>query len=55
MWVDGVGQSGWGYLARVRSIAAAWVYSGASLVLAVPVYWMARRNDRKLDAFAMSK
>lgn len=48
------GQSGWGYLAKVRSIGEAWVYSGASLLVGVPLYWMARRNDRRLDSFHTS-
>ncbi len=47
-----VGQSGWGYLSRARSIAEAWVYGGACLALGLPLYWLARRNDRRLDAFA---
>jgi MFS family permease len=46
-----VGQSGWGYLAKVRSIGEAWMYSGVSLVLAVPLYAIARRHDRRLDSF----
>jgi MFS family permease len=46
-----VGQSGWGYLAKVRSIGEAWMYAGVSLVLAVPLYGMARKNDRELDGF----
>ena len=45
------GQSGWGYLAKARSIAEAWMFSGATLFLGVPLYWLARRNDRKLDGF----
>ncbi len=45
------GQSGWGYLAKVRSIGDAWIYSGATLMLGVPLYWLARRNDKKLDQF----
>ena len=45
------GQSGWGYLARARSIAEAWVYAGAAMVIGVPLYWMARRNDQRLDRF----
>lgn len=45
------GQSGWGYLAKVRSIGDAWIYSGATLMLGVPLYWIARRNDKKLDQF----
>jgi MFS family permease len=46
-----VGQSGWGYLAKVRSIGEAWMYSGATLVIGAPLYWIARRNDKKLDKF----
>jgi MFS family permease len=45
------GQSGWGYLAKVRSIGEAWVASGVSLVLAVPLYLVARKNDKELDNF----
>jgi MFS family permease len=45
-----VGQSGWGWLARRRSIGEAWAWSGLTLLLAVPLYWVARRNDRRLDA-----
>ncbi|MGH7568548.1 MAG: MFS transporter [Gemmatimonadales bacterium] len=43
------GQSGWGYVARMRSIAAAWVGAGAALLIGVPLYWLARRNDRRFD------
>ncbi len=46
-----VGQSGWGYLAKVRSIGEAWMYAGATLILSAPLYWHARRNDRTLDRF----
>jgi MFS family permease len=46
-----VGQSGWGYLAKMRSIGEAWMYSGMTVVLGVPLYWMARRNDREFDRF----
>jgi MFS family permease len=45
------GQSGWGYLAKMRSIGMAWMYSGATLLIAVPLYLMARKNDQKLDRF----
>ena len=45
-----IGQSGWGWLARVRSIGEAWAWSGATLLLGLPLYWLARRRDRKLDA-----
>ncbi|MGH9259792.1 MAG: MFS transporter [Acidimicrobiales bacterium] len=39
------GQSGWGYLARSRSIAEAWMYAGAALIAGVPLYWMAGRAE----------
>jgi len=45
------GQTGWGWLARMRSIADAWVAAGAALMLGVPLYWVARRRDRVLDRF----
>ena len=51
--VGGVlGQSGWGWLARVRSIGEAWAWSGVTLLFGLPLYWLARRNDRRLDAIA---
>ena len=46
-----IGQSGWGYLAKMRSIGEAWLYSGATLILAAPLYWIARKNDKSLDTF----
>ena len=46
-----VGQSGWGYLAKVRSIGEAWLYSGMTLLLGVPLYLIARKNDQTLDGF----
>ena len=46
-----MGQSGWGYLAKMRSIGEAWLYSGATLILAAPLYWIARKNDKSLDSF----
>jgi MFS family permease len=46
-----VGQSGWGYLAKVRTIGEAWMYSGATLILGVPLYWLVRKNDKSLDSF----
>ena len=49
------GQSGWGYLARARSIAEAWVGAGAALFIGVPLYWWARRSDRDLDSFETSR
>ena len=45
------GQTGWGYLAKMRSIGEAWVASGVSLIVAVPLYLIARRNDKDLDKF----
>ena len=44
-----IGQSVWGAVARARSIGQAWVGSGLTLVLAIPLYWIARRRDRKQD------
>ncbi len=41
------GQSGWGYLARTRSIAEAWVYAGAALLIGVPLYWWAGRREQR--------
>ena len=50
--VGGVaGQTGWGWLARGRGIADAWVAAGATLILGVPLYWVARKRDRVLDRF----
>lgn len=46
-----MGQSGWGYLAKMRSIGAAWLYSGMTMILGVPLYLIARRNDKSLDSF----
>lgn len=46
-----MGQSGWGYLAKMRSIGAAWLYSGMTMILGVPLYLIARRNDKNLDSF----
>jgi MFS family permease len=45
-----VGQSAWGWLARTRSIGTAWAWSGLTLLLGVPLYWLARRSDQRLDA-----
>ena len=45
------GQSGWGYLAKVRSIGEAWIYAGVTLLLDVPMYFIARKNDKTLDKF----
>jgi MFS family permease len=45
-----IGQSGWGAIARVRSIGMAWAYSGLTLLLGIPLYWIARRSDKHLDA-----
>jgi uncharacterized membrane protein len=39
-------------VARTRSIGEAWAWSGLTLFLAIPLYWMARRKDRRLDAIA---
>ena len=45
------GQSGFGYLARARGIAGAWVAAGVALFLGVPLYLKARRRDKALDRF----
>ncbi|HEV8263438.1 MAG TPA: MFS transporter [Gemmatimonadales bacterium] len=45
------GQSGFGYLARMRGIAGAWVGAGVTLFLGVPLYLRARRRDKTLDKF----
>jgi MFS family permease len=39
-----LGQWGWGSLAKRRSIADAWTYAGAALLLGVPLYWLAKRG-----------
>jgi MFS family permease len=44
-----IGQSVWGWVARLRSIGTAWAWSGAMLLLGIPLYWMARRSDRLHD------
>ena len=46
------GQTGWGYLARMRSIATAWTWAGVTLLLGLPLYWLARRADKQHDTFA---
>jgi MFS family permease len=45
------GQTGWGYLAKARGIAVAWVAGGATLILGAPLYWLARRRDHSHDRF----
>jgi MFS family permease len=45
-----IGQSVWGWVARMRSIGTAWAFSGVTLLIGIPLYWLARRADRKLDA-----
>jgi MFS family permease len=45
-----LGQSGWGWYSRERTIAAAWVRAGACLVVGVPLYLLARRADRRTSA-----
>jgi MFS family permease len=45
------GQSGWGYLARARGLAEAWVGAGVMLFLGMPLYLRARRKDAALDRF----
>jgi MFS family permease len=45
-----IGQSVWGWVARMRSIGTAWAFSGVTLLIGIPLYWLARRADRRLDA-----
>src|SRR5207245_3620389 len=45
-----LGQTAWGWVARTRSIGTAWAWSGLTLLLGIPLYWLARRRDQKLDA-----
>jgi len=47
-----VGQTGWGYLAKARGLATAWVAGGATLLLGTPLYWLARRRDGTEDQFS---
>ena len=44
-----LGQTAWGWVARTRSIGTAWAWSGLTLLLGIPLYWIARRRDRHLD------
>src|SRR5437762_1631344 len=44
-----LGQTVWGWLARTRSIGTAWAWSGLTLLLGIPLYWIARRRDQHLD------
>ena len=46
---SGIGQSGWGYLARRQGIGTAWVAAGAFLVLGIPLLALARRADPEND------
>jgi MFS family permease len=48
---SGIGQSGWGYLARQRGIGASWAAAGAFLVLGIPFLLLARRADPEGDRF----
>ncbi|HMF41608.1 MAG TPA: MFS transporter [Polyangia bacterium] len=48
---SGVGQSGWGYLARKQGIGRAWVAAGAFLILGIPLLALARRADPESDRF----
>ncbi len=45
-----LGQTGWGWVARTRSIGTAWAWSGLTLVLGIPLYWLARKRDQHHDA-----
>lgn len=49
------GQSGWGYLAKMRTIGEAWVYAGVTMIVGVPLYWLARRHDKELDRFEVRR
>jgi MFS family permease len=42
-----VGQSAWGLMARARSIADSWVAAGTTLLLGIPLYWLARRGEQR--------
>jgi hypothetical protein len=44
-----LGQTAWGWVARTRSIGTAWAWSGVTLLLGIPLYWLARRRDRHWD------
>lgn len=44
-----IGQSLWGAVARTRSIGVAWMWSGVTLLVGIPLYWMAGQRERKLD------
>ena len=44
-----LGQTVWGWLARTRSIGTAWAWSGLTLLLGIPLYWLARSRDRHWD------
>jgi hypothetical protein len=33
----------------MRSIGEAWAWSGATLLFGLPLYWLARRRNGKLD------
>jgi MFS family permease len=48
---SGIGQSGWGYLARRQGIGHSWVAAGAFLVLGIPLLALARRADPESDRF----
>ena len=47
-----LGQTLWGRVARTRSIGTAWAWSGLTLLLGIPLYWIARRRDRHLDTMS---
>jgi MFS family permease len=48
---SGIGQSGWGYLARRQGIGHSWVAAGAFLVLGIPLLALARRADPENDRY----
>ena len=47
-----VGQAAWGRVASARSIGEAWTYAGATLLLGLPLYWLARQGERAPTAAA---
>jgi MFS family permease len=44
-----LGQTLWGRLARTSSIGTAWAWSGVTLLLGIPLYWLAQRRDQQQD------
>src|SRR5881296_3075174 len=44
-----LGQTVWGWLGGTGSVGSAWAWSGLTLLLGIPLYWIARRRDQHLD------